>query len=44
LRRLKALAALSGEAATSDISAIGDFVDLPSTMFDEAKDILGAAP
>ncbi len=44
LRRLKALNGLSREAITTDISAIGDFIDLPSTMFEEAAKILAGSP
>jgi predicted nucleotidyltransferase component of viral defense system len=40
LRRLKTLAGLSGEAAFGDVSAVGDFTGLLSTMFAEAASIL----
>jgi hypothetical protein len=40
LRRLQALAGL----ASSDIAPMGDFVDLPSTMFAEAAEILAESP
>jgi predicted nucleotidyltransferase component of viral defense system len=43
LRRLKALKQLPREAISADISAIGDFIDLPSTMFDEAAKIIAQA-
>jgi hypothetical protein len=43
LRRLKALASLPREAAAADVAAIGDFIDLPSTMFGEAARILAGS-
>ena len=43
LRRLQALKRLPREAVSADISAIGDFIELPSTMFDEATEILVGA-
>jgi hypothetical protein len=43
LRRLKALASLPRDAAAADVAAIGDFIDLPSTMFGEAARILAGS-
>jgi predicted nucleotidyltransferase component of viral defense system len=44
LRRLKALTGLSSEAVTADLSPIGEFIDLPKTMFDEAAKIFAGSP
>jgi Nucleotidyl transferase AbiEii toxin, Type IV TA system len=43
LRRLKALKTLPRDAISADIMVIGDFIGLPSTMFDEATEMIAGA-